>query len=239
MRYQINLRELLEILKKEKFLLLIGTFLFTGIVVMGSALLVKPEYSASSQLVGVPNVTSTNEINANILSVTTFKDFTKSTIVLGKVADELGNRNYSIGQLRGSIEVKQSPNSQVFAIQATADTAPKAETIANKTAEVFQREAKEILKNDSIAIVSPAGEDTRKISPNLKLASAFGLVLGFVVMVIIALIKDFFNGTVKSDYYIEETFNIVPLGSVGKIDKRTRQRISRLKLEKSIHIREK
>lgn len=239
MRYQINLRELLEILKKEKFLLFFGTLLFTGGLLIGSNLLVEPKYSASSQLVGVPNMTNTNEINANILSVTTFKDFTKSTVVLEKVSDELEDKNQSIRQLRNNIEVKQSPDSQVFSIQATAKSANQAEKIANKTAEVFQKEAKTILKNNSIEIVSPAGEDTRKISPNLKLTSAIGLALGFVIMIVLALIKDFFNGTVKSEYYIEETFNIVALGNVGKIDKRTRQRISSLKLKESIHIREK
>ncbi|MDT2522026.1 YveK family protein [Enterococcus raffinosus] len=239
MRYQINLRELLEILKKDKMLILIGTVIITVILMVCSFFFVMPQYATSTQLVGVPNVATTNEINANILSVTTFKDFTKSTVVLSKVIDELGEKELSVGQLRQQIEVTQAPDSQVFAIKVTAETAKEAELLADKTAEVFQTEAKNILKNNSITIVSPAGDDTKKISPNLKLTGAFGIVLGAIVMVVISLFRDFFNGTVKSELYIEETFHIVPLGSVGKIDKRTRQRISHLRLRQSIHTTKK
>lgn len=236
MRYQINLRELTEILKKDKWLIFSGTILITLLLVMSSLLLIQPKYSSTVQLVGVPNVTNPNEINANILSVTTFKDFTKSSVVLNTVADELGKSAPSLKELKNNIEVKQSPDSQMFSIQIMAPTAAKADAIANKTAIIFKQKAKEILKNDSIEIVSPAGTDTYKVAPNSKLMILLGGLIGLVIMILFSLVKDFFNGTIKSEQYIEEAFNVVPIGSVSKIDPKIMRRISHLELNKSIHL---
>lgn len=239
MKYQIDIRELLDILNKEKFIVFIGTALFALSFLFGNYYFVEPKYESSVQLVGVPNVTTTNEINANILSITTFKDFAKSTVVLESVINELEDIDISFKALRSSVEVSQSPDSQMFTIQITAGNPEEAEKIADVTAEVFKQKAQEILKNDSIAIVSPAGTDTAKTAPNLKLAAIFGFMIGFVIMVVLVIVKDAFNGTVKSERYIEETFSVISLGSIGKIDKKTKQSISKLDVRHKLRLRRK
>lgn len=234
MKYQINLRELLEILKKDKWLIILGTIGITAVFFLCSELFVQPKYASSVQLAGVPNVTNTNEINANILSVTTFKDFAKSTVVLKTVMDDLGKEASTLDDLKQSIEVKQSPDSQIFSIQAIANNGKLAEKIADRTAKAFKKQAKDVLKNDSIAIVSPAGTDTRKVSPNLKVTLVFGILCGGIITMIVAMSRDFFDGTIKSEKYIEEAFGIIPIGSVSEIDPKAINRVKRLQKNDSI-----
>ncbi|GCF95134.1 tyrosine protein kinase [Enterococcus florum] len=237
MRYQINLTDLLDIIKKEKWILLLGTSIVTLFIVLGSILFITPKYTSSAQLIGGIDSKNQSEVNANILSITTYKDFAKSTVVLGTVMNELEEDDISLEQLKKSIEVKQSPDSQVFTIQATSESSRKAVRLADKTSQVFQEKAREILKNDTITIVSPAGNDTQKISPNLKISFISGLIIGISITLIIVLVKDVFNGTVKNERYIEEIYNIVPLGSLEKITVKEATRIGNLRLEQSIHLR--
>ncbi len=75
--------------------------------------------------------------------------------------------NMTIQEIKDSMEVEQSEESQMFSIVATGESAADAEHIANTTAEVFQDTVQDVLTNvDKITIVSQASASTRPASPN-------------------------------------------------------------------------
>lgn len=218
----ISLKEIFDLLRKRITTILLSTFIGLALAGGFTFFFVTPQYSSRAQLiVSLPqSETSTvNDINFNLQMLNTYKDI----ILQGDAqAEEVQRRlaadhdiKMTTGQIKGSLQVVQAQNSQMFSIQATADNAMTAEAIANTTAEVFKETVKDILTNvEEITIVSRAVASPNPVSPNNKLNLAIGLVLGMMVGVGLAFVFELLDRTVKDPRFISENLELTILGTV-------------------------
>ena len=218
----ISLKEIFDLLRKRITTILLSTFIGLALAGGFTFFFVTPQYSSRAQLiVSMPqSETSTvNDINFNLQMLNTYKDI----ILQGDAqAEEVQRRlaadhdiKMTTGQIKGSLQVVQAQNSQMFSIQATADNAMTAELLANTTAEVFQETVKDILTNvEEITIVSRAVASPNPVSPNNKLNLAIGLVLGMMVGVGLAFVFELLDRTVKDPRFVTENLELTILGTV-------------------------
>ncbi|MEH7335236.1 Wzz/FepE/Etk N-terminal domain-containing protein [Neobacillus drentensis] len=220
----INLKELLQTLKK-RLLLIISITVLAGII---SALItyfyLTPIYQSSTKLLinqTKDNQTTLNssdvQVQANIQLIDTYNEIIKSSRILNEVAQKI-DAGITAGQLNGQIEIVKSQNSQVVTIVVKDANAKLAAEIANTTAEVFQKEIVKIMKVDNVNILDKATVNPWPVEPNPVRNIAIALVIGLVAGIGIAFLLDYFDSTIKSEQDIERELGVTVLGNVAIID---------------------
>lgn len=224
MEETISLQEIFAVLKKRIGLIFVSMFFGIGVAGLITFFILTPKYSSQAQLiVRLPQseATNVNDINANLQMITTYKDLIISDTVMNEVQQRMQTEygtNVSVSELRGSIQVSQSQNSQMFSIIAKGTDSTIVANIANQTAQVFQENAKDMLSVDKITIISNATASMNPVSPNEKLNLLIGLALGIIIGIGLAFIMELFDKTVKDDRFVAEELGLPILGVVPKMN---------------------
>lgn len=227
MKETISLKEIYDILKKHLTTILMSLFVGLVLAVIITFFVITPQYKSRAQMiVALPqdknSDQSLNTVNYNLQMLNTYKDIIEEGDALAvNVRDQLSSK-YSLDmttrEIKDSMEVEQSEESQMFSIIATGESSADAEHIANTAAEVFQDTVQDVLTNvDKITIVSRASASPRPVSPNNPLNLAVGLALGLLVGITIAFLREIFDRTVKGTHYITDDLRLTILGNIPKL----------------------
>lgn len=224
MEETISLKELFLVLKKRIGLILIITFvtvITSGII---SFYLLTPMYQTSTQLLvnqaKTPDTPySSGELQTNLQLIETYNVIIKSPAILNLVRDEL-DFEVSTPQLNGQISVGSVSESQVVNLTVQSSNLAQAVAIANKTAEVFQREIVNIMNVNNVTILSPATEqgNTAPISPQPFQNIMISLVIGLMIGIGLAFLQEYLDNTVKSEQDIERLIGAPILGEVAAMN---------------------
>lgn len=131
------------------------------------------------------------------------------------VIDRSG-KAYSVSakQLAKSVSVATQQQSQVFTINAKADTPDKSKAEANAVAEVFRDRIKSIMNVNNVTIVAPAAKGVQS-SPNVRLFTLAGFVIGLVLSFAVVMIRELSDTAVRDDSYLTETLGLTNLGQIA------------------------
>ncbi|MFK5221130.1 YveK family protein [Lactobacillus helveticus] len=129
---------------------------------------------------------------------------------------ERDGKSYSVSasQLAKNISVNTQQQSQVFSVSATADTPEKAKAEANAVARSFRDQIPNIMNIDNVTIVAPATNGVQS-SPNVKMFTLAGFVIGLVLTFAMILIREMTNTTVRDDTYLTQDLGLTNLGYVS------------------------
>ncbi|WP_301049712.1 YveK family protein [Lactobacillus intestinalis] len=120
----------------------------------------------------------------------------------------------SASQLAKNISVTTQQQSQVFSINAKADTPDKSKAEANAVAEVFRDRIKSIMNVNNVTIVAPATTGVQS-SPNVRLFTLAGFVIGLVLSFAVVMIRELSDTAVRDDSYLTETLGLTNLGQIA------------------------
>lgn len=215
----IGIREIVSILKKYSISILLIICITTFIASVITNKVISPTYSTSTELIVQSNSLKTSslqeEINGNILLINTYTDMIKGNLVMEKVRNKLQDKyDISTSELKESILVEQTGNSQMFKITAISDNAQKVADMANTTAEVFKDTAKKILDVAQITITSEAYVPADPVSPNKKVNLTIGIIIGLLIGIIRAFVTYFLDSSIKNNNLAIEELNLPLLGNV-------------------------
>ena len=235
MEEEISLVELFSILRK-RLGMIIGLSLF-GLILSFSItfFVITPQYSSTTQMLVSQTESSQpiqqGDINTNLQLINTYKDIIKGPVILDDVREEL-ELDLTHGELSNKIQVVSDAASQVFSLKVTDTTPYQAAEIANKTAEVFQKNIDQIMNVDNVTVISVAIPDTNPVSPNKTLNLAIGLLLGLMSGIGLAFVLEFLDTTVKDPKFVTDEVGWTNLGSISVLSK------DELKLEAEVPERE-
>ncbi|UTE73400.1 Wzz/FepE/Etk N-terminal domain-containing protein [Rossellomorea marisflavi] len=222
MEETISLRELMQTLRKRMSLIILITL--TAILVSGgvSFFLLTPVYESSTQLLVNQSKSDQSaynnpgQIQTNLQLINTYKEIITSPVILDKVSEDLG---MSTGDIQSKITVSNQSDSQVVRL-AVQDTDPaQAAQIANKTAEVFQKDIPDIMNVDNVTILTKAdvGQKQSPVKPKPLLNIAIAMVVGLMIGVGISFLLEFLDNTIKTEQDVEKVLGVPVLGSIAKI----------------------
>lgn len=128
---------------------------------------------------------------------------------------ERDGKSYSVSaaQLAKSVSVAAQQQSQVFSVSAKADTPEKAKAEANAVARSFREQIPNIMNINNVTIVALATNGVQS-SPNVKLFTLAGFVIGLVLTLAVILIREMTNTTVRDDTYLTQDLGLTNLGRV-------------------------
>lgn len=129
---------------------------------------------------------------------------------------ERDGKAYSVSasQLAKNISVATQQQSQVFSVSAKADTPEKAKAEANAVARSFRDQIPNIMNINNVTIVAPATNGVQS-SPNVKLFTLAGFVVGLVLTFAVIMIREMTNTTVRDDEFLTRELGLTNLGQIA------------------------
>ena len=219
----IDISKVLKLLKRNwKFIVglsLLGALLAAAI----SFFLIKPTYSASTQILVNSNGEKTQlELQANqtdLQLINTYNEILKSPVILNKVANNLKINK----DLSSDISVSNSTQSKVITINATARNYTDAAKIVNETANVFSKEVGKIMKTDNVTVLAKADEKSTQgpISPKPLLNTALGLLIGFIVGALFVMIRTLLDKRIQTEEDVRNLLDLPVIGMIPHFDEKT------------------
>ncbi|QCT74495.1 YveK family protein [Macrococcoides canis] len=219
----IDISKILNLLKRNwKFI--VGLSLLGALIAAAvSFFLIKPTYSASTQiLVNSKEETSQMELQANqadLQLINTYNEIIKSPVILDKVAENLKIPK----NLVSNINVTNSTQSKVITINATAKNYKDAAKIVNETAKVFSKEVGKIMKTDNVTVLTKADENLKAspIKPKPLINTLIGLILGLLLALALTLLNNILDKRVKTEEDVQEILGIPVIGMIPHFDEKT------------------
>ncbi|MDA3767510.1 Wzz/FepE/Etk N-terminal domain-containing protein [Lactobacillus delbrueckii] len=128
------------------------------------------------------------------------------------------SKSYSVSasKLASAVSVTTTTSSQVFTLSATAETPAKAQAIANAVAKEFKEQVPKIMDVNNVTIVAEAPKGTKSF-PKVSLITAIGVLAGLVVSLLIIIIKDLSDTTVRDDSFMTNELGLTNLGEIASI----------------------
>ena len=128
------------------------------------------------------------------------------------------SKSYSISpsELASAVSVTTTTSSQVFTLSATAETPAKAQAIANAVAKEFKEQIPKIMDVNNVTIVAEAPKGTKSF-PKVSLITAIGVLAGLVISLLIIIIKDLSDTTVRDDSFMTNELGLTNLGEIASI----------------------
>jgi len=238
--YEIDLKELIEMLLRRWWIILFGIIVF-GIIGSVVCLTSQKIYEASATLmVGSSTTAQYDNLNLSQLQVnkelvSTYQEIAVSSNVLQDVISKL-NLDISPKELAGQIKVSNVNDTEIIRVSATSPIPEMAMDIANTTAQVFQDKVQTIMNVDNVKIVDPAALPEHAIKPNKKLILAAALFLGLVISVGIIFVIEFFDKRIKNLDFFEKELNLPILATIFDV-KEYKKEDEEEKSEKRTHRR--
>ena len=224
---QISIGQIVAILRKHIGLIFASTLVMTLLATLTTFFVMTPKYAATTQIL-VNRKLSDNMLGAqyqqnqaDVQMISTYKDIIKSPTVLKDANSKLkGLPGYKSGvdNLKDSLSIDSQQNSQVFSITAKSTNPDTAAKEANTVATVFKKKVVRIMSIDNVSIVSKASADDDPVSPKVKINILAGLVLGFLIGVAFAFLRERSDRTVTSEEFLTEELGLKGLGIISEID---------------------
>lgn len=214
----IDLRQILHILKKHLWLIVITT-ICCGILGYGtSKYIMKPLYQSDATLIVNPGSSQSNTITYDQVTaaqqlVGTYAIIMKSNTVLNQVIQDL-QLDMDANALSNSITVEGVNETEVIQLSVKSESKDEAKKISDKIIEVASPLIIKSVKAGSVEVISPTQVEKNPVSPNGRLNTVIALLLGLCISVVLAFVIEFFKNTLTSDDDIKRNLGINVLGVI-------------------------
>ena len=218
--YEIDLKDIILILKKRIILILIVPIVFAIIGALISVYLIAPVYESSTTIIVRQNKDSNEEITRTDVElgkslIYTYAEMAKSKTVLHNTKQSLNLTDLS-GE---SIKVSPVKDTQILKI-TVQNTDPKlAAEIADTLVTEFTREIIRITKIDNVAVVDYAKMPNRPIKPNTVINIVIAAVLGGMIVLLAIFGVEYLDNTIKTDKDIHKFLDLSVIGSIPDFTK--------------------
>ncbi len=219
---EISLLDLFKILRSNMVLIVLSTLLIGVIAGAYAFLIADPQYKSNAYVMVAVQASSGNEdsfdlINAQRL-LSTAAELIKMPVVLEEVIEEL-DLDMTVSQLGSRLTVTSSNTSFFINVSYLSEDPELSRDIVNEVidqAKIFADANVPILDNN-IVRTSFASRGVYD-SPNRVLYVVIGLILGGIVGVGIAFLKEMFNNTYRTKEQLEQAFGIQVLGIIPEFE---------------------
>ncbi len=210
----LSLKQLWDLLKKNKWQIFISTCICTLLMTGYLYFLAIPVYKSETEILinqAVPenSLVESKDVQANLQLVNTYASIITSPRILSEVSKKMDGE-YSEKELEKMITVNSTAESQVIQINVEGEDAKDNVKIANATVKIVNKEIPEIMNIDNTYILSPAvyDSDAPPIKPHKSLLIAISAAVGMIIGVIIMFIRNLFDRSIKSTEDVEEILGI-------------------------------
>lgn len=219
MEQTIDLSDLIKIIKKNLWLILVLPLLFLIVGLVFSFVLITPKYEATTQLLvnqkEAQDSLMTQDIQSNLKLLNTYSEIIKSPRILDEVSNRIDNE-YTSNEIRDMLTVSNQAESQVLNVSITSPNPNVSNILANVVAEVFSEDIKNIMNVDNVSILSVAEGKAKQVEPRTLVNAAIGGFIGLIIALILIFLKEVLDKRIRTEEQVAEILDLPVLGSIGK-----------------------
>lgn len=226
---EIDLREILQIIRKNIIWIIIIPIIFAIIGAIISIYFIDPVYESSTTIIVRQNKNSNEaisigDVNLSKSLVFTYAEMAKSNTVLENTRVELGLSDLNTN----SIFVSPVKDTQILKIRVQNTNPQLAMDIANTLVEIFTDEIVRITSTDNVAVIDYAKLPEEPIKPNKLLNTAIAAVLGGMFIVFVIFIREYLDNTLKTEKEIEKYLGIPAIGTIPNFNHGGKQKYGKV-----------
>lgn len=218
MGMELNLKELLHLLLRKWWLLLICAIICGAGAYIITEYYMEPKYEANTTLYVGKNAdeqgVNVNDLNIGATVVLDYSEIAKSRTVASTVIEHLGLTDMTVDALASNISVGQRPETRIIEISFTSTDPQMAMVITNEVASVFQLKIIEIMKVSNVQIIDSAELPLYPVSPNKRANLMIGILLGLALSVGFIILRVFLDDTVKTPEDIKKYIDLPVIGTI-------------------------
>ncbi|SKA88660.1 Capsular polysaccharide biosynthesis protein [Caloramator quimbayensis] len=217
----LDLREIFDIIKKRKWIIILITISLTILSGVLSFFVLPPTYEASvSVLIGKMPDNQQQQIQYNDVMMyqkllKTYSEIAKSRLVAETTIRQL-NKNIGYSEFESGITVTPQADTQIMIIKAKSRDAKDAMETVNTLSEVFIREAMRLYPTGNVQIIDSATIPDSPIKPNKRLNIAIAFVLGLMISLGLVFLLEYMDNTIKTEDDVEKYLDIPVIGIIPK-----------------------
>lgn len=221
---EIDIGRLLGAVWHNFVFVIFGTLAGGLIALVITAFLIHPTYRSSfssyinnHSSTDVASTLTNGDTTAAQSLAYTYAKIISSQSVLEEAAQKAGLDYSYEGGLKEFVQTSVEDNTQLVNVDVTMGDAEEAYQLAKAIEEVAPSYVSNVVEGSSMKIVAEAQMPTHRYGPRIKRNVAIGGVLGFLLMVLIYVIRELMDKRVKSTEDLEEMFDIPVIGTIPNI----------------------
>lgn len=214
---EIDINVLIKLLKKNLKMIVLTTILCAIIAFLLTNFFMTKKYASEARIYLKPNVTEQGIVDSNTLAsnskmVNNYMSLMQGETILSKVADNLNIDD--VEEIKKSISVTNLNETEIIIVQATTEDPVKSQAIVKNTVDVFFEDMKEKLDIKNMTISDQPKVDETPVSPNKKMNTAIGAVLGLFLSCGYVFLQYLFDKRLKNKAEAESFLGVPVLGEI-------------------------
>ena len=208
-----------SVLRQWLWLMLLGVIVCTG-ATFAISKLITPVYQASALIqVNGSGALDANSVYSNQALAQNYSLLISGTDVLQAAAHQLPG--VSVSQLRQAVNASPKGGTAIIEVLAQADDPGRAAKIANTVSNVFiqyqqgqSTAKKQPTSSPRLSLIQEATPPTSPISPHITLNTIVAALMSSLLMLILVLLLDWVDTTIKTSEDVAQLAKLESLGSV-------------------------
>lgn len=223
----ISLEDIFYSLKKRWKMIIIITILCTMVAGIYSFYFIKPTYQGRVKVfVGKEGATAETK-DYNNADVSLYQNLMKTYAELIKTEESTKKALNTIGKdtsagnvtrVLSNLSVIQSDDTQMLDIAYKTGNKKEVVEILNAVTNTFMLRSKELIPNGNIQVVQPPQEPRGPVGDNKVRNTILGLLVGLMISIGIAFLKEYLDNTLKKVEELEELLGVPVVGAIPKFD---------------------
>ena len=227
----LDLRELLSMLKKWVWLILLVMVLSTSVSLYLSIHVIEPQYEAETKLLvnkKQADQISLADITLSTQLINTYDQIIESDSVAEAVIQKL-NLNVTVDKLNSYIKVSSQQDSQVMSLMVTYPDPHMAVKMANTIAQTFMEQVGNLMGTQNVSIINRAMDmpNPVPISPNKTKNTLLAAIFGVIGASVLIMLIEFLDTSIKRNEDLEHIYNLPVLCTMALIKDVKRSRMMR------------
>lgn len=214
---EFSFKDILQIIKKNIVFIIIVSLLFSVCSFFVTTFFVKKTYTATVKLYVSSDYKETgsgyddlNRYNLSSKLVATYIELLDTNNFYEAVSKSLNNK-YTASELKSAVKFTSVEDTEVFKADVVSNSPAEAKNIADAVAKTAPVTISGLLSNNSkLKIVDEATTPQTPTSPNVTRNVIIALLIGLVISLFIAFIRDYFDVKIKYDDDMT-TINDIPV----------------------------
>ncbi len=221
----MDIKSFILVMKNRFATILLTAVIMFGISAVATLFFIKPTYEANEYLLigslkNEETVADTQRVNRMLAST---MDLINSSVVLDQVQQTM---EIDKEELLKSIAIKNNQNSQIINISVRNEDSEKASLIATTIAKTTVRQVNELLNVNDVEVLNKAESDFEKVG-SIQVNLAIGFAVGLLVGIGLAMLREYFDDTVRNYHEIESDLGLSVLGEITINEKKYLRKVKR------------
>lgn len=216
---EIDLREILAVLMDKLAIIILVSLIGASVAFIYTKFMIAPTYKSSTGIY-VTNNQQTDSEQINIGSLQSSSYLTKDYIVLAKsrpvlesVIDGL-KLDITTDELLNMLSVSSTTDTRIITISVISTDPWKAKSIADAIREAAIEQITRVVGVDTVEKIDDANTPKYPVGPNMKLNLFVGFLAGFVITVVLVIVRFMLDDSIKVEEDVEKYLGISVLGAI-------------------------